>query len=154
MGKIQWKISAGEYIIGVVDTNGIATIGFADGSWVGSETLKLSAANMVGESSISVTFTVKEGNAIQSTPDANNLSLYPNPTKNGVFFLACVFTGVTDITIELSDFSGRVVEVKLFPRTTDMLSTSFNINKFAKGVYLVKLITNEQILIRKIVFAE
>jgi len=74
----------------------------------------------------------------------NLLSIYPNPS-NGSF------------TIDLKDLENANIEIysifgqRILKKPLTQYSTKFNLSKYSKGVYFIKVETNNKTIVRKIV---
>ena len=69
----------------------------------------------------------------------NNINVYPNPTKD---IINIVFEN-KEVTVEIYDISGKKIL-----RTKD---SKIDISHYTNGVYLLKLISNEQTKVQKII---
>ena len=71
-----------------------------------------------------------------------NISIYPNPT-NGMIIL----TNALNSDIQISDINGRVI----ISKHIDTNNQQLDISNFDKGTYIVKIIDNNTVTIRKII---
>jgi len=81
-----------------------------------------------------------------------SVNVYPNP-GNGNFWLDINLPGSETVTVEVTDYSGRMVTSSQL--TVDgFLSHNLNLESFADGLYMVKVITAENTFINKIIKAD
>jgi hypothetical protein len=83
-------------------------------------------------------YTGLEENQIQ-----NNISLYPNPTKERVY----INTSIPIKKITISNLLGQ--EIKNY--NTSQVKSSIDISELNKGIYFVKIYTEKVVLSKKIV---
>jgi hypothetical protein len=69
------------------------------------------------------------------------LKLYPNPVHD-ILNIDFATTNSGNITLKISDASGNVILQKFIHSNVNTLSTSFNIQNFASGVYYVTVEQN------------
>jgi hypothetical protein len=85
---------------------------------------------------------------ISSINSNSGFSIYPNPVKNFLNIkLPDSFNG--SLTIKISDLTGRIVSDNIYSAATDNLK--INLKDFAKGAYLVKLVTDKDEFVQRIV---
>ena len=79
------------------------------------------------------TIRIQEGNGILSTsrPELTNLSLYPNPSNNGVYRISSLQS--ESYTAEVFDVSGRLV----LPRTE--IDQTLDISSLSQGIYFARV---------------
>lgn len=86
------------------------------------------------------TITIKEGNGILSSPDQSieRISIYPNPSNDGVFKLS---TGQNEkIFLRIYDLSGRIICKYDNLKNHDQIDLS----AYSKGIYLAKLSSDKK----------
>lgn len=71
----------------------------------------------------------------------NEIQIYPNPAKENV-----IVEGATRGVIELLDLNGQVIKQVIVSDE----KTSIDISKLTEGVYLIKIITSEGTVVRKL----
>jgi len=71
------------------------------------------------------------------------VSIFPNPTSS-IFYIE----GINIETIEIRDIKGRLIQQKI----PNAEKTSINLTGQAKGIYLIKIIGKENVVIKKIIF--
>jgi len=76
----------------------------------------------------------------------NNIEVYPNPSKDGIFNL--IWNNESKITIKVVDITGKVT----IPSTEINYSTNYHLDlsSFASGVYFVEFIANDKRAIKKL----
>ncbi len=76
-----------------------------------------------------------------------NINFYPNPANNNVFIeLPSIFL-ISKLILTISDIDGQqLIEQQLFSAKTEV-----NINNLPKGVYVVKVFNNDNVLVKKLV---
>ncbi len=79
-----------------------------------------------------------------------NVNIYPNPSKN--IFNFSFFSEINqDITIEIIDFLGKVIFVDIKKDLLGKTSITLDLSENEKGIYLVKLKTNEGMLNKRLI---
>jgi hypothetical protein len=74
----------------------------------------------------------------------SGITIYPNPAKD---ILIINKGNNTELLIELNDICGKL----LFFKTTDQSITSINLHEFAKGIYFIKLSSNQTQIVKKVI---
>ena len=72
----------------------------------------------------------------------SGFSLYPNPT-NGLLVLKMNTTKATPVSISVMDVSGKMIIKTNFNFTEKSNATEINLERFANGIYFIKLVTND-----------
>jgi len=85
----------------------------------------------------------KQGNKI----DAKNISIYPNPSSNGIFTLS-LDNEHTKIKLEVYNMFGQNIYNE---EVINSKNHSINLNNFSKGIYLVKIKNNDEVINKNIV---
>ena len=103
----------------------------------GTYTLALTAENAIGQNTSAKTITVSTCTGITELTN-NNFMVYPNPTTGN---LNIDFNNATSsqIEIEVYDAIGKLV----LTQTTSTNHTVISLEQFAKGIYNVKLKSND-----------
>jgi photosystem II stability/assembly factor-like uncharacterized protein len=78
-----------------------------------------------------------------SITNNNTITLYPNPSSS-TFYLE----GIYMKAVEIRDINGRLIQQK-FPNANN---TSIDLSGNAKGIYLIKIIGIENVVVKKLVF--
>ena len=115
---INYTAAAGVYYARVYGYNGV-------NSATSCYTLKVALGTATKSADIS-----------QSVSDKKVLSVFPNPAHSKININLTGYKGVTQIT--LYDLNGKQVAVYRTPQ----INSEMDISKFAKGVYLLKIITS------------
>jgi autotransporter-associated beta strand protein len=91
-----------------------------------------------------VTVIAHAASAVNNISDKNNISMYPNPAKDILYFNA----DKTEInSIEIIDIKGRVI----FKNKYDSRAIQVNIGQFNPGIYYTKVLTREGIKVNKLI---
>ncbi len=91
---------------------------------------------------------VSKYNFITSKIKSNNLefiSIYPNPSANGVFYVSNEQLATLDITV--FDTTGKIV----LKQVSNNPSTQINLSKQTKGIYFVKIDNKNMVVTKKVV---
>lgn len=80
---------------------------------------------------------------------SNGLNVYPNPT-NGLFTAFYSSEKSTPLTLKIINPLGQVILVKQYPEQKEITET-FDLSRNAKGIYLIRVITNDANEVRKII---
>ncbi len=78
-----------------------------------------------------------------SKTNNNIITLFPNPSSS-TFYLEGIYMKV----VEIRDCNGRLIQQE-FPNAD---KTSFNLTGNAKGIYIIKIIGNENVVVKKLMF--
>jgi hypothetical protein len=105
--------------------------------------MDMNHANSNLNTSLSNKFTNLVTTEIKENFEDNSVSIFPNPTK-GIFTLN---TQNKNANIFVVDALGNILLNKLNVNAT----TSFDLSNYAKGLYLVKVICGEKVVIKKVV---
>lgn len=90
-----------------------------------------------------VTVNVSICTGINALSNNNGFSLYPNPTS-GILILKMNNAQTTQVAIEVMDAAGKVVLNNEFIFSDKANSTEINLEKFANGIYFIKLVTENK----------
>ena len=66
------------------------------------------------------------------------IKIYPNPASN-ILQIEIQSNQNTSITLNIIDTKGSLMETKTITNSNDIINTSFNVSKLAKGNYLLNL---------------
>jgi Zn-dependent metalloprotease len=98
---------------------------------------------------VPVIATVLPCNGIEENMGANIFSVYPNPAEDLVNIIFEKGNGLYNIVF--TDIIGKVIYSSEYRSSTTKNETSINTSEFAPGVYFVKVSTNEQQTILKVI---
>lgn len=82
--------------------------------------------------------------------DFNNFKLFPNPS-NGKLTVDFSLSNSDDITIQLVDLSGRIVEKKKYSNVASRFSEELSFESVSKGFYLLKVTNGSSAITKKVV---
>ncbi|HOY05713.1 MAG TPA: T9SS type A sorting domain-containing protein [Saprospiraceae bacterium] len=80
-----------------------------------------------------------------TNPDDGSLSVYPNPTEGLIWIKNGRGRPATDGTVFLTDLAGRTLEA------FDLLPTAIDISMLPSGIYLIRIVADHAVTIRKII---
>lgn len=112
----------------------------------GTATVILTASNACGNGSRTLSLNIascsRQAGSEVVTTTGDNFSVYPNPASDLVQF---EFNSISsqNVTINLTDLSGRVVLSKSIDASEGLNYGSFDVSKLAKGVYTFKATLSE-----------
>ena len=83
---------------------------------------------------------------------ANNMkvALFPNPTANEVTLQIGVTTP-TDLTINVTNLTGRVIETRNLKNVAFMQTLNFNTTAWANGIYFVQISNGDNNMVQKMI---
>ena len=99
------------------------------------------ANGCVNTTNVSVNVSVCTG--LNLVSNNTGFSLYPNPT-NGILLLKMNTNQTTSVLVEVMDMAGKVILKNEFNFSDKGNATEINLEKFANGVYFIKLVTSEK----------
>ena len=71
-----------------------------------------------------------------------NLHIYPNPVYENIYFKADLRSTMGEVTAEIRDITGRLVERKIFQPTSNQINETIQANHLLNGVYTLTIISN------------
>jgi hypothetical protein len=80
----------------------------------------------------------------------NSLNVYPNPT-NGLLNISYISDVNGDVTIKLVNINGQEVLNHTFNKANGEFLNTINMNNFAKGVYMLQIVTPESTSVQKVI---
>jgi len=86
---------------------------------------------------------------IDQPDQTQTLIIYPNPTT-GVLYIEFTPLNYEACHLSIQTLDGRTLTQKHYPKTQN-LSDTFDLSQFAKGVYLVKVVAGNTVIIKRIV---
>ena len=80
--------------------------------------------------------------------NANTISIFPNPSKDGVFSIKFADNTAKDVKVAVVDMAGRIVYQTKGAANNSILNVN---SKLAKGTYLVKVTTGSTSATEKLI---
>lgn len=90
------------------------------------------------------------GSVKNSTAKVNNLQVYPNPT-NGLLNISYISEVNGEVNVRMINLNGQEVMNQTFNKANGEFLNTINMNNFAKGVYMLQVITPERTLTEKVI---
>lgn len=109
---------------------------------------------------ISVLFTQAQGPVVVQSQqseknklglDDKDISIYPNPSSNGIFTISADNLSAKKIELRIMNVIGNEVLREVYSNLDASFSKTVDLNKFAKGLYYVKLETDQFSVVRRVV---
>jgi hypothetical protein len=79
-----------------------------------------------------------------------NIGVYPNPTS-GKVYVGLTATEATNLTIQTMSITGAILAEKKFDQVNGEFVTELDMSNYAKGSYMLKIISNKGNFTRKVV---
>lgn len=114
----------------------------------GTYTVTLTVTGPCGTDTYTQIITISQV-GLQDNDLANSLSLFPNP-NDGAFTISFDFSKAKDVTIEVLDVTGRIVYSEQENAITSY-NKQIDLANAQSGMYTVRIITTEGVVIQKIV---
>jgi len=90
-------------------------------------------------------FTIGEGTGIAEAETSVSMRVYPNPADNEIF--VNVFTDVArEVHLSILDVTGKVMLSESYEVHAGNVIKQYNVSSFAKGIYMVKIISGQDVL--------
>ncbi len=99
------------------------------------------ANGCVNTSNVSVNVSICTG--VNLFNKNSGFSLFPNPT-NGILTLKMNTAQATNVTVEVMDAAGKIIMKNEFMFSDKIIANEINLEKFANGIYFIKLITSDK----------
>lgn len=80
-----------------------------------------------------------------------DVSIYPNPSSNGVFTISAENLTAKKIELRIMNVIGNEVLHEIILNSDTSFSRTVDLNRFAKGLYYVKLETDKFSVVRRVV---
>ena len=80
-----------------------------------------------------------------------DVSIYPNPSSNGVFTISAANISAKKIELRIMNVIGNEVLHEVISNSDASFSKTVDLNRFAKGLYYVKLETDKFSVVRRVV---
>lgn len=84
------------------------------------------------------------------TSKVNSLHVFPNPT-NGMLNISYISEVNGEVAVRLVNLNGQEVMNKTFSKANGEFLNTINMNNFAKGIYMLQVITPERTITEKVV---
>ncbi len=99
-----------------------------------------------------VTFKYKqlEPNSIKDVYAIGNIGVYPNPTSGRVY-VGLTAAESTDLSIQTMSITGAILSENKFDQVHGDFVTELDMSNYAKGSYMIKIVSNKGNFIRKVV---
>jgi len=78
-------------------------------------------------------------------------SIYPNPS-GGKFIIQVRLEAETDLTLELHNINGELLLIKQLSKILGEVSESFDLKDHPKGMYYLKMSTQDDVWIQRVVY--
>lgn len=93
---------------------------------------------------------VSTGIANNITSKVNSLQVFPNPT-NGMLNISYISEVNGDVNVRLVNLNGQEVMNQIFNKANGEFFNTINMNNFAKGIYMLQVMTPERTITEKVV---
>jgi len=113
--------------------------GWDGGEWVGETNREVSITDAL---TIDDTWAVYGNVSVDNISEDQNLTVYPNPVRENL----TIINGENISTVRIFDVTGRVV----FHADINAATTEINVSDFNEGVYVVQIISGNEVTSRKI----
>jgi len=80
-----------------------------------------------------------------------DVSIYPNPSSNGVFTISADNLSAKKIELRIMNVIGNEVLREVITNSDTSFSKTVDLNRFAKGLYYVKLETDQFSVVRRVI---
>jgi hypothetical protein len=80
-----------------------------------------------------------------------DVSIYPNPSSNGMFTISAENLAAKKVEIRIMNVIGNEVLHEVITNPDISFSKRIDLNKYAKGLYYVKLETDKYSVVRRVV---
>ncbi|HTA81896.1 MAG TPA: T9SS type A sorting domain-containing protein, partial [Bacteroidia bacterium] len=87
---------------------------------------------------------------IPNVSSPGSLDIYPNPTR-GVFNMSLVLNSQQNVDIKIYNTLGQVIKEETYGQSYGKAIKQFDMSAYGKGVYFVKVTTNNDVQYRKVV---
>ena len=127
------------------------TLNIVSGDWIGNEIVKVTVN--AGEYKYSIDFNIEVYSIITSVQEPRQkfyTGLYPNPSK-GDFILEIRKKGKFDVKIGIYNQLGLRIFDRSIKNVNEELKESLILNTLSPGIYILKMLINQQPLSKKII---
>jgi hypothetical protein len=109
----------------------------------------LAVHNVTGDGNYSTGISVSLG--MEDIQNISDLSIFPNPSRNGIFQFSFAVAGEENLTISIKDALGKSLTEKTISNFTGKYSEEINLSAFSKGIYTVELKTENGKINKKLI---
>jgi len=102
------------------------------------------------EDSAGIAITVNICTGVDELLTDNNIQIYPNP-NNGKFTLKMDIDKSQNIQIEITDMLGQIIYAENLNSFNGIYQKQIDLKEYSNGIYTVKVNTNKEIVIRKLI---
>jgi hypothetical protein len=147
---LNWQYpnaSVAQYVLGGGNSTSLIL------NWLtGSGPVNVTASNACGNATKMSTWasTCREGEDVQLANGSLQLAVYPNPI-NTIATVEFVCSENSTTTIDVTDIAGRLISSQTMNTTTGLNTMQLDVSKVAKGVYTLKVNSNDKTEIKKVV---
>lgn len=87
---------------------------------------------------------------VEDTYAIENVGIYPNPTS-GILYVGLDTKETTDLDISIMSITGATLNQKHFSKVNGSFVTEFDLAKYAKGIYMIKIASDKGTFVRRAV---
>lgn len=111
--------------------------------------IKIEAVGNIFYAVNSTNFSIDKTTGVEDNLFAN-FKMYPNPSKGSVLISFDAISS-NDVSIQLFDIRGRMIDVKQYKITSSTFQKEMNYQSVAKGIYILKITNGQNRLSKKII---
>ena len=87
---------------------------------------------------------------IKTQAEASQLYVFPNPT-NGIVNIAMNMSNASKLNYQVISITGETIYNEQTNVTGGTVTKTFDLSPFAKGVYFIRIVTDKEILMKKVI---
>ena len=154
-------LAQGCYVLEVIDSGGDGLSWWANND--GSGYIQFRAANgtpaivesFSGDhgSGFKYAFTVGEYTSVQENTIDFFADIYPNPSNTGVFNVELLFNQTSNVQLEVYNINGELVKGETLSNIKEA-STNLDLSNFDSGIYVVRIISGNNVVNKRIVISK
>ncbi|MEP7169316.1 MAG: T9SS type A sorting domain-containing protein [Bacteroidota bacterium] len=110
----------------------------------------LAVNNATGDGNYSAGITINTV-GIENIHSISKLTIYPNPSHNGIFQISFASAREENVVIKIRDVMGNTLTSKTLNNITGKYTEEINLSPFAKGIYTLELKTENGKINKKLV---
>ena len=115
----------------------------------GTYTVKLVVTNGCGSDSITVVLNVNSVGISNTSTISDNINVFPNPS-NGIINIQ-ITSQSSNAQLRIMDASGKLIHNERINTLNGQYNNSIDLSNNSKGVYSLQIITNNQVITKKVV---